>query len=212
MRRQARAGADGRRSRRAARPCRRAGIAHRRAAQGEGCRALRRRGPAGGPGLCGAGACSTIARGRIVAHRHGSGGGRARRRAGDDARERAADEGAADADQAPRPRRGGQANLPMMQDDRVHWNGQPIARRARRDAGAGRPRGVADRGGLCRRAGQPRLRGGQGRGQAAGQYPGRAGRHHRSATRRRPWLRPASGSTRPIARRATTTTPSSCTR
>ena len=70
---------------------------------------------------------STIAEGTDRRHRYGSGGGLARRRAGDDARECAPDEGAADDDQAPRQRRGGHGERAVMQDDRVHWNGQTVA-------------------------------------------------------------------------------------
>ena len=70
-------------------------------------------------------AYSTIARGRIVDDRHRRGRGGAGRRPGDDASQRAA------AEQAPpfmsKPKAAGPDDLPIMQDDRIHWNGQPIA-------------------------------------------------------------------------------------
>ena len=87
---------------------------------------------------------STIARGRIAAIDTAAADGRARRRPGDDARERAADEGAADRVQGSRQGRGrhgracGDAGRPGSLE-------RPAGRgRARRDAGAGGPRRDAD--------------------------------------------------------------------
>ena len=65
-----------------------------------------------------------------------------------------------------RAKAAGGDDLPVMQDDRIHWNGQPVARRAGRDAGAGRPRQVADPGrpttpsrAVTRRSRRPRRKG-----------------------------------------------------
>ena len=43
-----------------------------------------------------------------------------------------------------KPKAAGPDDLPIMQDDRIHWNGQPVAHRARRDARTGRPRAEPD--------------------------------------------------------------------
>ncbi len=71
-------------------------------------------------------AYSTIAAGADRDARHERGGGGARRRAGDDLPERAAHEAAA-AVHDRRPRPPAADDLPIMQDDRIHWNGQPVA-------------------------------------------------------------------------------------
>ena len=69
-------------------------------------------------------AYSTIAKGRIATlERRGRSG--ARRGAGDDVPERAADE--ADAAVHDRAEGGRRRRPAVMQDDRIHWNGQPIA-------------------------------------------------------------------------------------
>ena len=68
---------------------------------------------------------STIPKGRIASARHERRRGRAGRRAGDDAPQRARIEGDAVLHGGGKAAAGD--NLPIMQDDRVHWNGEPIA-------------------------------------------------------------------------------------
>ena len=103
-------------------------------------------------------------------------------------------------------------DLPVMQDDRVHWNGQPVAVVLAETQEQADHAATLVRVDLRRRAGQPRLRGRQGRGASrrrtswASRPPSTMG-DAEAALRGR-----ATRSTRPTARRATTTTPSSCMR
>ena len=63
--------------------------------------------------------------------------------------------------------------LPVMQDDEIRWNGQTVARGARRNAGTGRSCGIAGAGSLRSRRGAHALRGRQGRCADAGLDPDR---------------------------------------
>ena len=152
-------------------------------------------------------AFSTIAKGRIVDDRHRGAEAAPGVVARDDASQRAAAEAAAVFLSAPKA--AGGDNLPVMQDDRIHWNGQPIA------VVLAETQEQADHAKSLIRAtyeAEPALTAfarGQGERHASRACSWASRSQMKSAMRRRRWRPRRSRSMRPTARRATTTTPSS---